>query len=68
MLDIAFQAVSEQQGVSWGHEPSNHAAVVPRNGGGGRFRILGDYLWRDKTSFHFDGGIWGIFRIAILAG
>jgi hypothetical protein len=32
-------------------------------GAGGRFRIIGDYLWRDRASFTFDGGVWGIFRV-----
>ena len=62
-LDISFQAISEQKGVSWGHGPSNHFTVLPRNGAGGKFRVLGDYLWRDQTSHLFDGGIWGLFRI-----
>ena len=31
---------------------------------GGAFVIPGDYLYRTFQSFQFDGGIWGIFRVA----
>jgi hypothetical protein len=34
------------------------------NGAGGKFKIPGDYLFRTQQSFQFDGGLWGIFRVA----
>lgn len=53
---------SEYKGTMIGHGPSNHFDVlVPR--AGGLFGIEGDYLFRDQTSHHFSGGMWGIFRV-----
>jgi hypothetical protein len=37
--------------------------VVPQNGAGGARRVTGDYLFRTQSSFQFDNGIWGIFRV-----
>ncbi len=54
---------SEWKGIQTGHGPSNHFDVDIFYGAGGRFRVIGDYLWRDRSSFTFDGGIWGIFRV-----
>jgi hypothetical protein len=54
---------SEWKGSQLGHGPSNHFDVDIFYGAGGRFRIIGDYLYRDRASFTFDGGIWGIFRV-----
>jgi len=61
--DVGFNPLSEWKGMLSGHGPSNHYDIQLRNGAGGRWRIQGDYLWRDQTSFHFDGGIWGLFRV-----
>ncbi|HEX8692439.1 MAG TPA: hypothetical protein VF746_08480 [Longimicrobium sp.] len=61
--DVSFNPLSERKGMLSGHGPSNHYDIQLRNGAGGRFRIRGDYLWRDQTSFHFDGGIWGLLRV-----
>ncbi|HEX8697166.1 MAG TPA: hypothetical protein VF746_32400 [Longimicrobium sp.] len=55
--------LSEWKGAQFGHGPSNHFDVLLRNGAGGKFRIPGDYLFRDMTSFHFDGGLWGLLRV-----
>ena len=33
------------------------------SGAGGRFAVPGDYLYRNQTSFLFDGGMWGTFRV-----
>jgi hypothetical protein len=54
---------SEWKGTMIGHGPSNHFDVLLKHGAGGRFRVPGDYLFRDQTSHHFDGGLWGIFRV-----
>lgn len=60
---IGSNLYSEYKGSQIGHGPSNHFDAVFRNGAGGKFRIPGDYLYRDMVSFHFDGGLWGIFRV-----
>jgi hypothetical protein len=60
---IGNNPLSEWKGAQSGHGPSNHFDAVLQNGAGGAFRITGDYLYRDQTSFTFDGGLWGIFRV-----
>ncbi|MEA2206561.1 MAG: manganese oxidase [Blastocatellia bacterium] len=60
---IGNNPFSEWKGVQHGHGPSNHFDVDIFYGAGGRFRIIGDYLYRDRSSFTFDGGVWGIFRV-----
>jgi hypothetical protein len=55
---------SEWKGTMIGHGPSNHFDVL-LNSAGGRGAIQGDYLYRDQTSHHFDGGMWGIFRVGV---
>jgi hypothetical protein len=54
---------SEWKGAQNGHGPSNHFDVLLKNGAGGAFGIQGDYLFRDMSSFMFDGGLWGILRV-----
>ncbi|HEY9405664.1 MAG TPA: hypothetical protein VIQ24_23645 [Pyrinomonadaceae bacterium] len=54
---------SPWHGAQYGHGPSNHFDVV-LNSAGGRFLVQGDYLYRTFQSFQFDGGIWGLFRVA----
>jgi hypothetical protein len=51
------------KGTQYGIGPSSHFDINLTIGMGGRFKIRGDYLWRDRASFTFDGGIWGIFRM-----
>jgi len=51
--------VGSQAGVG----PGSHFDFLPKGGAGGRFHVPGDYLYRTFTSFHFDGGIWGLFRV-----
>ena len=54
--------LSELKGAAWGHGPTNHLDLrIPS--GGGQYGVLGDYLYRDQSSFLFDGGLWGILRI-----
>ncbi len=54
--------LSEPKGTMIGHGPTNHFDVLLPSAGG-RSMIQGDYLYRDQTSHHFDGGMWGIFRV-----
>lgn len=62
---IGFKQDSPWHGSQRGHGPSNHFDVV-LHPAGGRFRVPGDYLYRtfqSFQSFHFDGGMWGLFRV-----
>ncbi|HKV36256.1 MAG TPA: hypothetical protein VJP89_18100, partial [Pyrinomonadaceae bacterium] len=61
---IGNNPLSEVKGVQYGIGPTSHYEVIPVNGAGGARRVTGDYLWRTQESFMFDGGIWGIFRVA----
>jgi hypothetical protein len=60
---IGNNPLSEWKGSFGGHGPSNHFDVDLTITAGGRFRVGGDYLYRDRASFGFDGGMWGIFRV-----
>jgi hypothetical protein len=51
------------QGSRMGVGPTDHFDAVLENGAGGKFRIKGDYLFRDQTSFGLDGGLWGILWV-----
>ena len=61
---LGRNVLSEWKGSTIGHGPTNHFDALLKGGAGGRFRIPGDFLFRDQTSFHFDGGIWGLLRVA----
>jgi hypothetical protein len=61
--ELGTNSVSEWKGAQQGHGPSNHFDVLLKNGAGGKYRVVGDYLYRDHASFGFDGGLWGIFRV-----
>ncbi len=60
---LGSNPLSEWKGTTIGHGPTNHFDALLKNGAGGLFHIPGDYLFRDQTSHHFDGGMWGIFRV-----
>jgi hypothetical protein len=60
---IGSNPLSEWKGAQQGHGASNHMDAVPENGAGGARRVTGDYLYRTQSSFQFDNGIWGIFRV-----
>jgi hypothetical protein len=60
---LGANSLSEVKGARDGHGPSNHHDIIPKNGAGGKFKIPGDYLYRDQASFLFDGGIWGLLRV-----
>ena len=51
------------EGARTGHGPANHFDAVLQNGAGGAFKVQGDYLFRDQSSFLFDGGLWGLLRV-----
>jgi len=61
---IGNNPLSEFKGAQYGVGASSHYEVIPVNGAGGARRIPGDYLFRTQSAFQFDGGIWGIFRVA----
>jgi hypothetical protein len=50
-------------GARFGHGPTNHFDVVLRNGAGGKFHVVGDYLYRDGTGIGLDNGLWGLLRV-----
>ena len=60
---IGNNPLSEWKGAQQGHGASNHLDAVPENGAGGARRVTGDYLYRTQSSFQFDNGLWGIFRV-----
>ena len=55
--------LSEWKGAQQGHGASNHMDAIPVNGAGGARAVTGDYLYRTQSSFQFDNGLWGIFRV-----
>ena len=61
---LGFRNQSEFFGAMMGVGPSAHFNLLLRNGAGGAFSVPGDYLFRTFSSFQFDGGMWGIFRVA----
>ncbi|HEV2147807.1 MAG TPA: hypothetical protein VGR37_10425, partial [Longimicrobiaceae bacterium] len=59
---LGHNGLTEWKGSSHMHGPTNHFDVLlPRIGG--RFGVLGDYLYRDQPSFTFSGGLWGLLRL-----
>jgi hypothetical protein len=60
---IGSNPLSEWKGAQQGHGASNHLDAVLQNGAGGARGITGDYLFRTQSSFQFDNGLWGIFRV-----
>ncbi len=60
---IGLNTTSELFGTRGGVGPSDHFDALIKDGAGGRFRITGDYLYRDYPGPRFDAGIWGILRI-----
>jgi hypothetical protein len=60
---IGNNPLSEWKGAQQGHGASNHMDAVPVNGAGGARGVTGDYLYRTQSSFQFDNGLWGIFRV-----
>ncbi len=61
--EIGDNPLSQWHGNQMGIGPSSHFDILLQNGAGGKFGVVGDYLYRDMASFLFDGGLWGIFRV-----
>jgi hypothetical protein len=62
-VNIGSNPLSEYKGSQFGHGPQNHFDIIPQHGAGGAFGVTGDYLYRTQSSFQFDNGVWGIFRV-----
>ncbi|HZI19290.1 MAG TPA: Ig-like domain-containing protein [Pyrinomonadaceae bacterium] len=60
---LGANPLSEWKGAQYGIGPGSHFDLLLKNGAGGRFQVRGDYLFRTMTSFQFDAGLWGIFRV-----
>ncbi|HEU4797128.1 MAG TPA: hypothetical protein VFT02_15955, partial [Pyrinomonadaceae bacterium] len=63
---IGSNPLSNWVGSQGGVGPGTHFDFLPKGGAGGRFHIPGDFLYRTFTSFHFDGGVWGLVRVSNL--
>jgi hypothetical protein len=61
--ELGTNPLSNWVGSQAGVGPGSHFDFLPKGGAGGRFHVPGDYLYRTFTSFHFDGGIWGLLRV-----
>jgi hypothetical protein len=61
---LGSNPLSEWKGAQYGVGPGSHFDFLLKHGAGGAYHIPGDYLYRTFQSFQFDGGIWGIFRVA----
>jgi hypothetical protein len=60
---IGRNGFSFWEGARMGHGPSNHFDALIRHGAGGKFSVIGDFLFRDQVSIGFDNGLWGILRV-----
>ncbi|HEX7180818.1 MAG TPA: copper oxidase [Thermoanaerobaculia bacterium] len=60
---IGHNGFSFWEGAHMGHGPSNHFDALIRHGAGGKFSVVGDFLFRDQVSTGFDNGLWGILRV-----
>jgi hypothetical protein len=61
---IGRNGFSFWEGAHMGHGPSNHFDALIRHGAGGKFSVIGDFLFRDQVAIGFDNGLWGILRVA----
>ncbi|HEX6901538.1 MAG TPA: copper oxidase [Thermoanaerobaculia bacterium] len=62
-VNLGTNASSEWIGTRDRHGAGNHFDALIKNGAGGRFRVTGDYLYRDYPSWLFYDGIWSLFRV-----
>ena len=60
---LGFNPTSELFGVRGGVGPSDHFDALLLDGAGGKFSVIGDYLYKDYPGPRLDAGIWGILRI-----
>ncbi len=56
-------SLNEWKGSRAGHGPGNHFDILIDLAGGPNM-VPGDYLYRSAPAFHFNLGMWGIFRVA----
>jgi manganese oxidase len=60
---IGANPTSEWTGTFMGIGPSSHFDVVPEHGAGGKYGVVGDFLFRTQVSTQVDGGLWGLLRV-----
>jgi len=60
---LGQRAASEYQGTRHGVGPTCHYDVLLLPPAGGRFRVDGEYLYRDYVSWGFSSGMWGLFEV-----
>ena len=60
---IGRNGFSMWEGARFGVGPTFHFDAVMRNGAGGKFSIVGEYLFRDHVATGMDGGMWGIVSV-----
>ena len=60
---IGANPTSEWASTFMGIGPSSHFDVVPEHGAGGKWGVVGDYLFRTQVSTQVDGGLWGLLRV-----
>ncbi|MGR8931873.1 MAG: copper oxidase [Gammaproteobacteria bacterium] len=60
---IGDNPLSEWKGSQDGIGPRSHLNLLLTNGAGGYNGVVGDFLYRDQSSFYMDGGLFGIFRV-----
>jgi len=60
---IGTNAASEWMGTRGGHGPGSHHEAVLKHGAGGKFGVMGDFLYRDYAGWLLDDGVWGLFRV-----
>jgi hypothetical protein len=61
---LGSNPLSEWKSAQYGVGPGSHFDFLLKHGAGGAFHVSGDFLYRTFQSTQFDGGIWGIFRVA----
>jgi len=60
---IGTNSISEWFGTRGGVGPTDHFDGLVPDGAGGKFKVTGDYLYRDYPGPRLDAGIWGLLRI-----
>jgi hypothetical protein len=60
---LGTNTTSEWFGTRGGVGPSDHFDGLVPDGAGGKFKVTGDYLYRDYPGPRMDAGIWGLLRI-----
>lgn len=60
---IGSNSLSRVTGTIDGITAGGHYNLIPLHPAGGRFKVPGDYLYRDGASNALDSGVWGIVRV-----